>query len=199
MSKTPTNTGTIRHTDSQGLDSVNDVVETKVSNFAHHMKDDFAYGAHTSNQFAAVCLNGGGCLAYAAAPSITAASIPRIEGAVLPANVDRITLSAIANDDGASPHNYLGWLIQLNAGGESQAATDLVNALKVAAGNDVMAYGVETTPDAVLPNIIRIPANGETVTIDIDFTLTDVFILPIAFATTGVGVLDLAIDLGVPA
>ena len=36
MSKTPTNTGTIRHTNSQGLENVNDVVETNVTGGSTH-------------------------------------------------------------------------------------------------------------------------------------------------------------------
>ena len=36
MSKTPTNTGTIRHTNSQGSDNVNDVVETEATGGASH-------------------------------------------------------------------------------------------------------------------------------------------------------------------
>ena len=50
MSRTPTSTGTIRHTNSQGSSDPNDVVETEVKDGAAHTSTQSsslnAYGAH---------------------------------------------------------------------------------------------------------------------------------------------------------
>lgn len=184
------------HTTAVGATGVAQVIDADGNAL---VKDNFAYAAHESNTFTAVCLTGGACLAYAAAPSITNTSIPRITSTALAAiaTVDRITLQC-KDTIGASDSNHLGWLVMINAASEASAGTALTNALTVASGNDVMAYGVEMTPDAPLGNIQFIPVNSGVITIDLEMALTSVYVLPVALATTAVGVSALSIDLGVP-
>ena len=160
---------------------------------------------YAANTFAFTSLAAATVVAPAAAPTVTAASLPRITSTELPAiaTVKRITLQATAKAgaSAADSPTCMGWLVVINAAGESAAAATLVNALDTnIAGGGIQSYGVTMTA-TVLPNIAFVPANGEAVTIDLDdvTTLSTLFILDIHSETTAVGACYMSATLGIPA
>ena len=123
------------------------------------------------------------------AASVTAASLPRIEGADIPTNSRRLSIKATASSDSS----VTDWLVVLNAADELTAKPTFDDALDTAAAGEILRYGTTMSTSNSTP-VITIGQNDD-VEVVLDTDITSVFVVPVsAGAFAGEALLNMKIQ-----